>query len=93
MTTCGTDYFTRDANNISYVVAYTVFVYILPLFLIIYSYYYILKAVSAHEKNMREQAKKMNVASLRQGQNDQRTENKLAKVGLFIAFDFKKENS
>ncbi|XP_014212026.1 rhodopsin, long-wavelength-like [Copidosoma floridanum] len=82
LTACGTDYFTQDWLSRSYIVAYSFFVYFLPLFMIIYSYYFILKAVSAHEKTMREQAKKMNVASLRQGNNDQSAENKLAKVAL-----------
>ena len=51
--------------------------------MIIYSYFFILQAVSAHEKNMREQAKKMNVASLRSSENSsQSTECKLAKVAL-----------
>lgn len=79
LTACGTDYFTKDWLSRSYIVVYSFFVYFLPLMLIIYSYYFIIKAVSEHEKNMREQAKKMNVASLRQ--NDaQSAENKLAKV-------------
>lgn len=44
---------------------------------------YSLQAVSAHEKNMREQAKKMNVASLRSAEaQNQSTECKLAKVAL-----------
>ena len=42
-----------------------------------------MQAVSAHEKNMREQAKKMNVASLRSSDNQaQSAECKLAKVAL-----------
>nr|AGH15790.1 long wavelength sensitive opsin 1 [Ceratosolen solmsi] len=81
LTACGTDYFSKDWLSRSYIVVYSFFVYFLPLFLIIYSYYFIIKAVSAHEKNMREQAKKMNVASLRQG-DAQSSENKLAKVAL-----------
>ncbi|XP_058790310.1 rhodopsin-like [Phymastichus coffea] len=81
LTACGTDYFTKDWLSRSYIIVYSFFVYFLPLILICYSYYFIIKAVSEHERNMREQAKKMNVASLRQ--NDaQSTENKLAKVAL-----------
>jgi r-opsin len=83
MTACGTDYLTKGWLSRSYVLAYGIWVYFVPLVLIIYSYYFILKAVSAHEKNMREQAKKMNVASLRSADNSaQSTENKLAKVAL-----------
>lgn len=83
MTACGTDYLTKDWFSRSYILIYSVFVYFLPLLTIIYSYYFIVQAVSAHEKNMREQAKKMNVASLRSQENaDKSAECKLAKVAL-----------
>ena len=83
MTACGTDYLNDDVISKSYILVYSVFVYFLPLLMIIYSYFFILQAVSAHEKNMREQAKKMNVASLRSTENqNQSTECKLAKVAL-----------
>lgn len=83
MTACGTDYLTKDWFSRSYILVYSFFVYFLPLFTIIYAYYFIVQAVSAHEKNMREQAKKMNVASLRSQENsDKSAECKLAKVAL-----------
>lgn len=127
MTGCGTDYLSRDRKSRSYIMAYSFFVYTVPLSMIIYSYYYIVQVgvrsqftwhffnenfsnfnfgilltkdgisififfsifplcaqvVSAHEKNMREQAKKMNVASLRSSENQQKsTDAKLAKVAL-----------
>lgn len=81
MTACGTDYLSKDIISRSYIVAYSIFVYFLPLFLIIYSYFFIIQAVAAHEKNMREQAKKMNVASLRSADNQSTSaECKLAKA-------------
>lgn len=83
MTACGTDYLNKDWFSRSYILVYSIFVYYSPLFLIMYSYYFIIQAVSAHEKNMREQAKKMNVASLRSAENQaQSAECKLAKVAL-----------
>ncbi|XP_066587265.1 rhodopsin-like isoform X2 [Prorops nasuta] len=83
MTACGTDYLSKDWLSRSYILVYSFFVYYLPLFLIIYSYFFIIQAVSAHEKNMREQAKKMNVASLRSAENQSTSaECKLAKVAL-----------
>ncbi|BES95399.1 Compound eye opsin BCRH1 [Nesidiocoris tenuis] len=83
MTACGTDYLTQDWLSKSYILVYSFFVYFLPLLTIIYSYYFILKAVSAHEKSMREQAKKMNVASLRSSEAaNTSAEAKLAKVAL-----------
>lgn len=85
MTACGTDYLNKTWLSRSYIVAYSIFVYFLPLFLIIYSYYFIISAVAAHEKNMREQAKKMNVASLRSSENQNTSaECKLAKVIIIL---------
>ncbi|RLU26993.1 hypothetical protein DMN91_000792 [Ooceraea biroi] len=83
MTACGTDYLNKDTLSRSYILVYSFFCYFLPLFLIIYSYFFIIQAVAAHEKNMREQAKKMNVASLRSTDNQNTSaECKLAKVAL-----------
>lgn len=83
MTACGTDYLNQDWNTRSYILAYGFFVYFTPLFTIIYCYFFILKTVVAHEDNMREQAKKMNVQSLRSSENaNQSAECKLAKVAL-----------
>nr|QWV42698.1 long wavelength sensitive opsin 1 [Lycostomus kraatzi] len=83
MTACGTDYLTKDWISRSYIIVYSFFVYFAPLFTIIYSYWFIVQAVAAHEKSMREQAKKMNVASLRSSEASQTSaEFKLAKVAL-----------
>jgi r-opsin len=83
MTACGTDYLSQDWLSRSYILFYGIWVYFLPLLTICYSYFFILRAVAAHEKNMREQAKKMNVASLRSSENaSQSAECKLAKVAL-----------
>ncbi|XP_057668031.1 rhodopsin [Diorhabda carinulata] len=83
MTACGTDYLNQDPLSKSYLYVYGFFVYFLPLFTIIYSYFFIVQAVAAHEKSMREQAKKMNVASLRSSEASQTSaECKLAKIAL-----------
>nr|AEG78684.1 green-sensitive opsin [Gryllus bimaculatus]BAR40297.1 green sensitive opsin [Gryllus bimaculatus] len=83
MTACGTDYLTKTWQSRSYILVYSFFVYFAPLFTIIYSYFFIVQAVAAHEKAMREQAKKMNVASLRSADNaNTSAECKLAKVAL-----------
>lgn len=83
MTACGTDYLNKEWLSRSYILVYSLFVYFFPLLIIIYSYFFIVQAVAAHEKNMREQAKKMNVASLRSQENtDKSAECKLAKVAL-----------
>ncbi|XP_045472222.1 rhodopsin [Harmonia axyridis] len=83
MTACGTDYLTQTWLSKSYILAYSIFVYFVPLLTIIYSYWFIVQAVAAHEKSMREQAKKMNVASLRSSEASQTSaECKLAKIAL-----------
>nr|BAQ54859.1 opsin, long-wavelength sensitive type [Anax parthenope] len=83
MTACGTDYLTKDWFHKSYILIYSVFCYFSPLFMIIYSYFFIVQAVAAHERGMREQAKKMNVASLRSAEAaNTSAECKLAKVAL-----------
>lgn len=43
MTACGTDYLSKSFSSRSYILVYAVFVYFAPLFLIIFSYTYILK--------------------------------------------------
>nr|QPZ55121.1 LWRh [Eumaeus atala] len=83
MCVCGTDYLDKSWVHRSYILLYSVACYFAPLFLIMYSYYFIIAAVSAHEKAMREQAKKMNVASLRSSDGAEKSaECKLAKVAL-----------
>ncbi|XP_075163751.1 rhodopsin 2 [Haematobia irritans] len=83
LTACSIDYMTRSWNPRSYLISYSLLVYYTPLFLICYSYWFIIAAVSAHEKAMREQAKKMNVKSLRSSEDcDKSAEAKLAKVAL-----------
>ncbi|KAF5271345.1 hypothetical protein FQA39_LY08143 [Lamprigera yunnana] len=83
MTACGTDYLSQGWFSRSYILFYSWFCYFLPLFAIIYSYWFIVQAVAVHEREMREQAKKMNVASLRSSEAAQTSaECKLAKVAL-----------
>ncbi|KAJ8871341.1 hypothetical protein PR048_027658 [Dryococelus australis] len=83
MTACGTDYITKNWTSRSYILIYSFFVYFSPLLMIIYSYFFIVQAVAAHEKQMREQAKKMNVASLRSAEAaNTSAECKLAKIAL-----------
>ncbi|XP_054710810.1 ocellar opsin-like [Uloborus diversus] len=84
MTSCTIDYLSKDMNSMSYVVVYALFVYFVPLFTLIYNYTFIVRAVSNHEKQLREQAKKMNVTSLRANseQQKQSAENRLAKIAM-----------
>lgn len=84
MTSCTVDYLTEDLKSSSYVLIYAIAVYFVPLLTLIYNYTFIVRAVSIHEENLRNQAKKMNVTSLRANadQQKQSAECRLAKVKL-----------
>jgi len=84
LTACGTDYLSDDLWTHLYLYFYASACYFIPLLIIIYSYTFILKAVANHEKQMREQAKKMGVKSLRSDPEANKTsaECRLAKVAL-----------
>lgn len=58
--------------------------YCTPLLIIAFCYYHIVNAIIHHEKALRDQAKKMNVTSLRSNadQNAQSAEIRVAKVAL-----------
>ncbi|XP_023213981.1 lateral eye opsin-like [Centruroides sculpturatus] len=84
MTSCTLDYLNRKWHSASYVVIYGCAVYFMPLVSMIYCYFFIVRAVSKHEKTLREQAKKMKVASLRANvdQQKQSAEIRLAKIAM-----------
>ncbi|GFT83742.1 ocellar opsin [Nephila pilipes] len=84
MTSCTIDYLTKDFNSSSYVIIYGLFVYFVPLITLIYNYTFIVRSVANHEKELREQAKKMNVSSLRANSDQQKqsAECRLAKVAM-----------
>lgn len=60
------------------------FLYCTPLAFIMFCYFHIVQAIFQHEETLREQAKKMNVASLRSNAdaNSASAEMKIAKVAL-----------
>lgn len=84
MTGCTVDYISTDINPFSYLMVYAVAVYFIPLLTMIYSYTIIVKKVASHEKQLRAQAKKMNIASLRANADNQKAsaEFRLAKVAM-----------
>ena len=65
---CAFDYLTQDWNHKSFVLYAFICNFCVPMLCVIYFYTQIVKAVVVHEANLRAQAKKMNVTSLRQGQ-------------------------
>jgi r-opsin len=66
------------------------FSYVIPMSMIIYFYSQIVSHVVNHEKALREQAKKMNVESLRSNADAQKTsvEIRIAKAAITVCFLF-----
>jgi r-opsin len=62
---CSFDYLTRDQMTKIFGLCIFFFMYCVPLSLISFCYYFIVKTIFDHEKTLREQAKRMNVTSLR----------------------------
>ncbi|CAG7821775.1 unnamed protein product [Allacma fusca] len=88
LSTCTFDYLT-DTLEIKAFVAYIfTMAYVIPLTILTFCYSRIVMAVFAHEKTLREQAKKMNVDSLRTSgdQKEQSMEIKIAKASLTAVF-------
>ena len=82
--TCSYDYLNQDWNHKSYVLFGFFFCYLIPMTMIFFFYSSIVKAVWAHEHALREQAKKMNVDSLRSNTNAnaETAEVRIAKVAV-----------
>ncbi|KAK7075553.1 Melanopsin [Halocaridina rubra] len=80
---CSYDYISQDFNTKSYNMCIIFFDFCFPATIIIGSYVFIVKAIYAHEKAMREQAKKMNVSNLRSNEAEsQRAEIRIAKTAI-----------
>ncbi|XP_060520961.1 opsin, ultraviolet-sensitive-like isoform X2 [Cylas formicarius] len=89
LTACSFDYLTRTFDNRLFVGAIFTFSYAIPMVMIIYFYSQIVSKVFSHEKALREQAKKMNVESLRANQqNSESAELRIAKAAITICFLF-----
>nr|APY20653.1 ultraviolet sensitive opsin [Pogonus chalceus] len=90
LTSCTFDYLMNTFDNHMFVAVIFTFSYVVPMSLIIYYYSQIVSHVVSHEKALREQAKKMNVESLRSNQNQQSTsvEIRIAKAAITVCFLF-----
>ena len=83
MRLCSHKFFVQDWNAKSFVICAYILNYFTPLVMIRCFYSAIVKAVVAHEKTLKEQAKKMNVESLRSaGEKEESAEFKIAKVAI-----------
>nr|APY20547.1 ultraviolet sensitive opsin 2 [Adalia bipunctata] len=90
LTACSFDYLTDTFDNRMFVAAIFSCSYVVPMSMIIFFYSQIVSTVFNHEKALREQAKKMNVDSLRSNQNqgNQSAEVRIAKAAITICFLF-----
>nr|BAM95293.1 UV-sensitive opsin [Anthocharis scolymus]BAP11273.1 UV-sensitive opsin [Byasa alcinous] len=88
LTSCTFDYLTETFDNKLFVGCMFVCVYVFPMLAIMYFYSGIVKQVFAHEAALREQAKKMNVDSLRSNQASgaESAEIRIAKAALTVCF-------
>nr|BAQ54806.1 opsin, short-wavelength sensitive type [Anotogaster sieboldii] len=85
LTTCSFDYLTEGKPTQLFTITIFVWAYIIPLLLIALFYSKIISHVREHEKMLREQAKRMNVKSLSQG-DEKSAEIRIAKVAITIVF-------
>merc|ERR1712106_170427 len=84
LTSCSFDYLSQDISTVTYNLFMIIFDFFVPLMIIVGSYVMIVRAIWKHEDAMREQAKKMNVKSLRtQAANEERAEIRIAKTAIF----------
>lgn len=85
MTSCTIDFFDKDWKHGSYVIVYATCVYFIPLSVIIHSYANIVASVAKHEKSLRVQARKMNVASIKANVDTRKTraEIRMAKISFY----------
>nr|ART29894.1 opsin [Heliconius atthis]ART29898.1 opsin [Heliconius atthis] len=88
LTSCSFDYLTNTFDTKLFVGCIFICSYLFPMGFIVYFYSGIVKQVFAHEAALREQAKKMNVESLRSNQNAsaESAEIRIAKAALTVCF-------
>ncbi|XP_041986333.1 opsin-3-like [Aricia agestis] len=90
LTTCSFDYLTEDTDTKVFVMCIFLWSYVTPMTFLCFFYSKLFNAVRAHERMLREQAKKMNVKSLASNKDDAGTsvEIRIAKVAFTIFFLF-----
>ena len=86
---CSYDYVTQTFTNQISILLLCITNYLIPLVIILWAYYGIVQAVFKHEDELRQQAKKMNVASLRSNADQQSAsaEIRIAKVAIINITD------
>lgn len=84
LATCSYDYVSQTQINKNAIMTLFVFNYVIPVSAIIACYFQIVQAVFRHEEELRQQAKKMNVTTLRSNtdQDQVSAEIRIAKVSI-----------
>lgn len=91
LTTCSFDYLDESFDIKLFVTVLFTFAYVIPMSLIIFNYSRICAHVFSHEKALKNQAKKMNVVSIRSKPNKSgslTTEIRIAKAAITMCFLF-----
>jgi len=90
LTTCSFDYMTDDSSTRLFVITIFIFAFVIPFGTVIFFYSKIVGLVRNHEAALKNQARKMNVESLRSNQdaNDNSAEIRVTKVGLGLSTMF-----
>ena len=90
MTTCTFDYLTDDQSARLFVASIFSFAFIVPFSILLFFYSKIVGKVGLHEQALKEQAKKMNVTSLRSNKDQSETsaEVRIAKVAISLSVLF-----
>jgi len=80
--TCSYDYISTDVMHRTFILYVIITHFWIPMAFVVYFYSQICKAVLSHEAELKKQAKKMGVDSLKQKGSEQSTEVKVAKVAI-----------
>lgn len=86
LTTCSFDYLTDDDDTRLFTIAIFTWAYLIPLIFITIFYFKLFGHIVAHQKMLKEQAKKMNVASLSNNSSAESMEIRIAKACFTIFF-------
>ncbi|XP_064640540.1 rhodopsin-like [Lineus longissimus] len=82
-TSCTFDYLTQTPSNYAFNIGLYVFGFLIPVLIIFWSYYKIVRAVMIHEDEMARMAQKLGAKDMRQG-SDRRSDIKTAKVSATL---------
>lgn len=83
-TSCTFDYLSTEPHMRSYIFGMYIGGFCLPMAIIILCYFFILKAIRKHDKEMQQMARKMKMEDIRANQEKTKAEIKIAKIAMMI---------